>query len=220
MNLSEVDRTLYEHLRLALVAAGYLPDITSFSDSTLYEQALEALRASGDLVELMGVGHREDRDEIVPGRVVIDYAGSSEGSFSAFPEYCYERIGNGATSTFDKFAFPDEIKDVGYDIRTISTTRAQDRKIHEVVNKVLGFKRYLASWSDADTDLTGQDVLLRQEDDRYINGTRYIEHRYVYEFKDLDLQGFTRIDENIPALVNFPDVTDSTILKERTDPLG
>jgi hypothetical protein len=220
MTLTEVDRTLYEHLRLALVAAGYLPDITAYVNSTAYAAALKALADAGGLVELKGVGHREERDEIVPTRVVIDYSDSSPGSFSGFPEYLYERVGAGVDSTFNKFAFSEEVKDIQYDIRVISANRAQDRLVHNVINSVLGFRKYLSGWSETSQALDGEKLLLTQQDDRYINGTKYIEHRYIYIARDVDIQGFTQVGADIPTLKTFPEVVASTTLQERTEELG
>lgn len=70
--LKDIDRTLFEILRLAVVNAGMYPDITKYTNRKDFEAAKDALRASGvELVEPVGVGSWPSKDERTSCKIVL-----------------------------------------------------------------------------------------------------------------------------------------------------
>lgn len=72
ISLKDIDRTLFEILRLAVVNAGMYPDITKYKSRKDFEAAKESMRSSGiELVEPVGVGAWPSKDERTSSKLVL-----------------------------------------------------------------------------------------------------------------------------------------------------
>ena len=139
----ELDRTLFEHVRLSLVELGHLPDIVTFvGDPTGYATAKVAL--GSNLIEIHGVGYGDTRDDKKPNEIVIDRSGAKNGSIGASPAYQFEAYDAGSGSIkYRKYELPDGSRDVDYTIRTITNRASTERIMTEILYGVFGQNRYI-----------------------------------------------------------------------------
>lgn len=97
-----IERSMYERLRLRLVAMGLTPDILEMDSMAEYVAALEAIKASkGYSVELFGASSYESRGEKKHSRMVLDWVMFSVGDIGTSPGVNYAKEEDGSFSSFN-----------------------------------------------------------------------------------------------------------------------
>ena len=103
MKIEEIDRGIFEAIRLLLVSEGLLPDITLYPDTPTglanYLAAKETLKASifdNEIVEIKGVGASYKRGKKVTSTIFVDRTGEDKGDVGGF-----------AVSDFDEYQTED-----------------------------------------------------------------------------------------------------------------
>lgn len=147
----ELDRSMYEYIRIGLVRAGLLPDISLYTTAASYKAAKDSLRASlagsnKRLVELFGVANMDARDGKTDAKITIDRMGTPIGSMGAFGAYYYSSDNALNPTLYNIYGYPDRAIDIVYDVRIISRTTEMERIAHHVVYRNLGVNRYHLSY--------------------------------------------------------------------------
>lgn len=193
MRLSQADRTIYELLRVAIVDAGYLPDVTLFNNADDYKAAKQVITDSGkELIELFGVGAAEKRDVRSFCKIVINRKNVKRGSMGAVGLTMYDEVTVANVTTFKKTQMPDYSADVEYELRVICEKASYDRICFDIILSALGQTKYVKAfdddalvmdWDDDQNVLINSTILnmdLSQED--------MIERMYRYEMVDCWVQ--------------------------------
>lgn len=194
-----VERTIFEMLRLAVVAAGLLPDATLFTTIPAYEAAKAALALTlpGKVVtEVYGVGMPYARNEIVPNRIYIDPNSRERGTLAGFSSTYYEKQ---VDTTFNQYEYPDFTEDLSYSIRVITGSVDNKRRLAALVTNTLGLRRYHPSIKD-DSTLTGERFLVERTGVIEVGDVKFFEEMFIYSVSDLWLQDFKLLRTNIPEL--------------------
>ena len=139
--LEEIDRTLFELIRLKLVKYGLLPDITQYTSLQDYKSAKDAIESSGkEVVEIRGVGTAEARDTKLSHEIIIDRKGASVGVLGGYPATQFvEDTENG---TLSKQYLPDATNNIEYEIRVISNSIKYERILSQLIYQTLGIRKY------------------------------------------------------------------------------
>ena len=182
----ELDRTFYEVLRLELVALGYLPDITQYTVESDYAAAKEAIVTSGkEVIELFGVGASIARDEKTNSKITIDRKSGGSGTIGSSGLFYYEPYTDGTQRKFRKMAYPDQTKNIRYEIRTIAKTRAYEVIMQDILYNLFDQKKYLNT-IDVNTELfTDKKFLVKYEGDVDVSVVRYKERMFSYLVPDI-----------------------------------
>jgi hypothetical protein len=152
-----IERSIVERLRLAAVAAGYLPDQTAYPNITDYRTAITAIAngAAGFAVEVFGHSNSQDkgikkvpRIAYIPGRVVPGDVGLE---FTATYEPVYEGEGDLRVLTqWLKKKIPMETGDFQFEIHIVTETAEQHRILNHIFHKALGMRRFIPLYNDLD----------------------------------------------------------------------
>lgn len=154
--ITELDRSLYESVRLKLVSEGIYPDILQYPTPEAFESAKEAMRQQGIiLTEPVGVSSTRDKLEKGINRVVILRDSIEIGGFSSSASYIYagfykkvlkgdyveeEYVDpvyfNEAVERdelfYKKYKLPSSQKIVNYDMRLITSNIEEERKLLDI----------------------------------------------------------------------------------------
>lgn len=194
MTFEELDRTVFELIRLQVVAAGYLVDMTAYGTEAAYVAANDVLKDSlpdKQLIHVFGVGKPSGREEIVESRIVIDRVNSELGTIGAFPEQYFEDNGD---DTFDKVDMASNTEDVMYDIRIITNKIKFERVCRQIVRDALGIKKYITSIT------TSENMFIQMIDDVPLTATENIEISLRFVISDLFLEQEIVVNQSIPKL--------------------
>ena len=153
ITLEQVDRSLYNHLRIGLSIAGLLPrieDYLSTNDNEGYQLARKLIKeaektTNKPLVDLFGVGTGETReDEAENTKVVLNRSSIDLGSVGGLFTTYHEEQG----SKFTRVKNPDNTFDIRYEVRVITKKTAYERLILSLIFSIFGTTRYLPVYSD------------------------------------------------------------------------
>lgn len=206
MTLAQLDRTIFEYLRLELVLAGYLPayPVTGVLDGQEWEAAL--LAHTGTLVEIFGVGVPTNRGSKEGNRIVINRKTMEIGGLGGNTTYFEKNEPNNPLSTFTKRIRGLQSYNVFYEIRSVSADVKTDRIITELIIKVLGAGRYLAMFKDGPNVLREFDtnrLLLRWNGTADIRATDQLEQMHKYYFEDVWIGEDQILNAAVPPLTKI-----------------
>lgn len=153
----QAERSIYEAIRLETIANGFLPDITAAVNEAEWQAARTALIATltkpSGIVDILGVGSPEGRNESLLNRIVIDRESSVPGTIGGAPSVRFNAttgVDGEAGTKFEKVTLPTLSEDVTYEITLISNHIFMDRVMRGIVKNVLKNRYYLPTY-DADT---------------------------------------------------------------------
>ena len=214
-SFEEVDRTVYNTIRLLLVAGNHLPDVMSFPATEQgkldYQAAKDAL--GDDLIEIFGVGTGNRRGLKDCNRIVINRKNGSPASsgMGGYPATkLVQTVPNPATPAdkrWRKEYLPDAALDLHYDIRVISSTTKYERVMSTVLHTAIGLRRYMLAYSPDLSALSGKNFLVFYNTDTeiaadYLND--WAERMYFYTVADIWLDtGLHTISDAIVPLTSI-----------------
>lgn len=202
-SLDELDRTLYELLRLELVSAGLLPDITVMANEAAYIAAKAAIRAANkEVVEIFGVGAAPARDEKTTSKIVIQRKGVVGGSIGANNLVHYRPyVAAGNVNKFRKIKYPSMTKSIRYEVRIIASGRDTEVILTNILYKVLGQQKCLNAF-DGVSAFGSKKFVLNYDGDVDLNGGgAFMERLFSYSINDIFIDTETVISSNIVPMI-------------------
>lgn len=143
----EIERSIFERIRLELVDKGYSPDITtmntgSAADQQTYNTALKLIKDTlGFSIELFGSGsYQKNQDKKVP-RIVIDKGIFIEGELGGDQTRMFQL--NDAGTEFDALIRPSQTSDLYISIHLVANTTEQIRICQGILSLALQVRGYL-----------------------------------------------------------------------------
>lgn len=224
MKLEDVDRTVYQNLRVKLVLDQLIVDVTTVADPAAYMIARRDLAAANGLglvSELFGVGAPKKRDTKSNSKITIDRKDARPGTVGGSPAIRFIPRDVDGTIVFDKYKLWDQTYNFVYEIRTMSETAEMDRRIQETIDRVFGVRRYIKSWDDAtQLFLTTEESMLfvkLQNSVQVASVDDFIERVIRIEIDDVFISNMellqaaipemSSVTMNIEGLVEFPNMT-------------
>lgn len=207
---NEIDRGIFENIRVALVDAGLLPDITQYNTEDDYTTAKRVLSAQltsqgKELVELFGVGASHDRDEKTFAKIVINRKTANSGTLGGAGLFYYEKwLDQQGHDRYRKLAYPEQSRTITYEIRCIAASRSSEVTMTNTLYKVLGQKRSIATVSD--NDIINEDkkffISYNGDIDVSIGGDDFLERLFSYIVPDVFLDEANVVNPNIAPMTS------------------
>lgn len=225
VSYTELDNMFFETLRLAVVEAGYLPDVTSFNtpdrqtNSANYKAAKEALRQASKLTEVFNTGSFEAMGEKTINKVVIVRGSKNIGTIGGWPgtqvvldkaQWDDGRLwdtynesdsveNRNADSTFTKSFLPDNSSNIDYQIKLITNNANWDNILSSIIDNVIPQKRFLNTVDDYG-NYTDKAVLVRSLGDVNISAFNFMERTFRFRVHDVCIQNPKVLRTNIPVM--------------------
>lgn len=184
----KVERSVFELIRLKLVAGGYLPDITTFSVDKpgydLYQQAIAAVvQAKGFCIEIFGASSPQAKGFKKVPRIVIKTRSYRPGELGNQPNLSFVPVGpaNDPTS-FEGKKLPPTTSNLKLEIHLVAKSSKQDRVLHNIIQQTLTTRRYVPIYDNPTMKFFLIDTGFLDLEDL---DEGVIERVYNYEAKDI-----------------------------------
>jgi hypothetical protein len=184
-SLAQLDRTIYEHLRLEIVKAGYLPDITLFTDGEGWQAARDTLRAAlvgNELIDVFGVGAADERGEWTGAKIVINRTTEASGTIGAGLSV-YKRIVGG----FEKTQLPQTTTNITYEVIVTATGVRTERIMSEIVSRAFGRMKHIGVFNNDGTISNEDKVFIRQTQKFDQSSLYFLQKNITFTLQDLFL---------------------------------
>ena len=114
-SIDEIDRAIFEAIRLSLVGANYLPDVLSFANTTLFRAELDSRRNNNTpTIEVIGDSPYEVKGGLDHSRIIVEQKRTKQGSIKSGIARAYlQNIDN----TYNELRYPSGSVHIEYDIR-------------------------------------------------------------------------------------------------------
>lgn len=144
-SLTNIDRTIYENIRLVLVSLGHLPDITQFNNTTQYQAAKQVIKGSAKaLINIHGTGVAESRDKKQSHTIIINRKVITPTNIGGGTEHFEANKNNaGETSSFTKKKYPQKSTNISYEVRIITNSMKIERLLTGIIFSSLGYHKSL-----------------------------------------------------------------------------
>lgn len=197
ITLEELDFTIRLLLENKFVELGYYPDEDVVPN---IEAAIDALGASGDLVQVSGNTNYLDKGEVRDATVTVNRDGirPAESNLANNNEYVVQNgqrpDGDGVlVDAYDVYKLPELTKDIEYDIRVVCEKITQEYKIYDAILATLPERGIMSIFElQSPHDVAeGKTVYIEAQGVVDLSGNNYIEKSYRYLVKDAIIQPLT-----------------------------
>ncbi|HOZ81944.1 MAG TPA: hypothetical protein PLJ18_11510 [Niabella sp.] len=220
---SEISDGIFEVIRKAVVAGGYLPDFVSAGSSSAYQSAKGAIISSGkEVIEVFNVGTYKSKGEDMNNNIIINRASVVPAKIGTGKEIAFVQNDNG---TFDKIHTPDTRYDIMYSISYNTISEKYAEIIEDIILNAFESRKFIrAVRSNGDIIMNVLDDYNNDLSDDFggsiesienvagfwlmnrgfvdTSGTNFIEKQWRFEAINIDLIGWKNID-TVPQLVQF-----------------
>lgn len=209
--IEDVERSLFESIRLILVEHGYLPDITQFTDDDAgvlaWNTAIQTVIANkGFCIELFGSSSSQKKYEKKIPRMVILPKRFIPGDLGSGPEALYEPT---LDNKFTKLRQADRTSEYQYEIALISNSAKQDRIMHSVLKVAIPSRGYVNFYKPYDPQEFFVEQYSYRESPDTTSGIN--EKFYMYRAPDIFERGEQSTGEIITPIntINIDTINDN-----------
>lgn len=174
-----LDITIYELIRIALVAGGWLPDRTLYGpgDEGAFFAAIQVLKDAGHYIALHNIQRNIAKGERELNAVYILHRRRKEAA-SAIGQVSY------VNQNQRQVTVPDSKWDITYEIRYVASSYAISITLQQLIANLFPIRKYF-TLLDLSGQPTDEKVLIAYETDIEVNGTDRIEWAYQYTAFDI-----------------------------------
>lgn len=141
LTLDDIDKTIYEAIRLQCVAYGLLPDITISSDYELEKNLIAAER--GGYIEVFGQASWFSRGKKMTNRFVVDRHTITKGDIGGGFTLTEEYVDDNGDTRVRVWKAPQQSKDILYEIRFVGLDNTFELVSHQILTKALSDNKYI-----------------------------------------------------------------------------
>lgn len=196
--LAQIDRAIFEAIRLKLVVEGHLPDKVSINDAALYESEKQAIKdnLNKTLIEVFGVGPYTGRSELKYNHIIVDRI-SENDNLAKVADYEYEQ--DLITNEFTRYALPDTYSDIEYQITFKTNSIRIERLIDNLLREALP-KRGSLKGLNTDRSQTSQVFAYhRQSSINMSNEPIFIEKIYPLTVQQVLIEPKIEVEKSVPV---------------------
>lgn len=199
--LEQVDRALYNLLRLAFVQAGILPDITTYPNNptgaSSYHSDKEALATC---VELLGIGSRNSRGDKEPHTLIINRSDVIPSvGIGGQNKTVYTPVGDvKANGIYKAEKVPDSALNFEYELRLYTDSAEVLRTVHSILLQTLGTSRYIPVYEDYQTVKEGAYLYCQFRDFVELSDADLLEFRFTFYLLDVWISDSSLSSDIVP----------------------
>lgn len=198
--LEDIDRAIYNKLRIGLVDLGLLPDVAAYTgDVAGYNAAKSALP---NVVEIFGVGSGLSRNEMNISHVTVNRVNMSQGSLGAGPVTNFVEYENGTGDTrFKKVKHLAATKNLQYEVRLFTDSTYIERVVSSLILDSLSTVAYIHTYDDIDV-VSENCFFLKNDGDVNMSTPEWMEWQYRYTAQDIWIGSETIIRDDIVPMTS------------------
>lgn len=191
-SLEQLDRTIYEHLRLETVRAGYLPDITQYTSGTAWQSARNTLRGTlgGQLIDVFGVGSGDEREELTGAKIIVNRTDERNGSIGAGGS-----IMQAVNDGFVKSTLPQTCSSITYEVIVSADSVKYERIISNIVSRAFGKMRHIKMVQSNGTLSTVDSIFIRLAQKLDQSSLYFIQKLCTFIVEDIFLSTDVTVDD-------------------------
>ncbi len=190
--LDQIDKGIYEALRLVAVVAGYLPDITVHTNKLAYDTALQAIKTAGKQpINLYGVGAWKAKEQLKFNTIVVERTQRELSTIGYNGTKYYEP---NATTGFDVMQRPIETASIKYNVSLVARNSQEEKELATLIGKALGTAKTHHGYNDNGTATTDVFWVFREQIVN-LSDRDFIEYQFRYKTSELFLEQDIKIDE-------------------------
>lgn len=205
LTLTQIDRGIFEALRLETVRLGYLPDIRTFDTAASYQTAIKGWKvATGKLpIEIWGVANYKDRASGTANNIVINRTGRPVGLIGAGTiDFVKQEPDLAGVTKYTKIRLPERSYNVTYTVTYNTESAFYDRVISQIIGGALGSRKYLMGVDNTNTVLeNGFWLFYGTEADT--SGSDFMERTLTYAVREVFLENEVILETDIPELKTY-----------------
>lgn len=199
LTLKQIENGISEAIRLKIVAAGYLPDITEYDDPEEYQAAREDIKTGGKaIIECFVGGSYKSNEERKENDIIVRRYGKDPARTGTLPTLQYEKVSG--KDEFTKILTTEGLFDLTYKVTYICYNENYADIIEQILHVALGTRRVLAALDDEGEEMGKFSFEYKNFVD--LSSTDFIERAFMYLITDIDLMGDTEFD-NVPMMTEF-----------------
>lgn len=196
--LEQIDRAVFEAIRLELVAQGYTPNITLHTTEIAYNTALQAIKTSGKQpINIYGVGEWRAKKELKYNTIIVERVNRTLSGLGYHGEVYYTLNGS---NKYDKKQTPYETAQLAYDVTVVCDNVSSERVLQKILYAALDVAKTLQGVNTNGTNTTNTFLLFRQS---VVNqsGADFIEYIFRYNTSELFLETDKIIEADLPRIL-------------------
>jgi hypothetical protein len=196
----QVDKGIYEAIRLVLVESGYTPDVVIYNTEALYKAQLLVIKANGkNPVNLYGVGSWKAKEELKFSTIVIERTREGLSPIGYRGTTYFEPDGAGK---FDMKQVSFETTTITYTISMVVKNSSDEKTVSYLLRKALGVTRELKGLNVDGTYTTGTFRIFR-DDIVDVGSESMIEKKMIYKTSELILEEDRIIGEKVSPITDI-----------------
>lgn len=203
ISIELLERTIYAHLVNAIVAAGYLPDRSLYTDEIDFENARAQIRANkGFIIDLYSVTSplaKEGKNDV---KIVILRRNTAQGNIGASNTTFYKE-NNGR---FDKYLRRGNTRTFPFEFRTIGNIVSAQRVMEQILYDTYGSASYLPvldSFASTKVFDPKKKFLFVANGGVDVSVGQMTEKIYMYNALDIFVEKPVKILEDIPPVTEI-----------------
>lgn len=212
-NIQELlERSIYHNLRYTTVAAGYLPDISTYdienpdiniaiAENTRFEDDMKMVASDkGFAVELFSNGPSQQRGELQVPRIVLETESFLPGELGLDTTKNYSKNEDGTFTAYDN-TWLTQTSDFYFQLRLLSNSTKQQRVLNGIMLHTLPRRGYMKWVGETELRTTG-NLFVNFVSHAEFNHTEegIVEKIYRYEIKDVHEMEPTELAQVIAAM--------------------
>jgi hypothetical protein len=199
--LTQIDRGIFEALRLALVEANYLPDILVHTTENDYNNALQTIKSNGKIpVNLYGVGSWKAKQKLQFNTIIIERKERNLSPLGYRGMSITSKKINGIG--FETKKIPFETTELKYNIVLVCEDVKNERELHSIIMNTFDVFKELKGLND-DGSFTEDTFLLMGGNVINTSDADIIEVQFRYKTSELILLDIKTLDGNVAELQNI-----------------
>lgn len=201
--LDEIDRGIFEVLRLKIVAGGYFPNEPDFlpANESGFQSAKDAIISGGkELIELFGTGDA-DSSEDIKGNMIWIERNTVEPASTGIKQHDFIELKSTGPNVYTRKRSQDTNYDITYDVRYVTKSTKYGRIIEQLLIETFGTRKYLNA-IDSNGDNTSC-FWIKRVNQFDVSGPDFMERGISLMAENINLEGSTIVRDDIAQITDF-----------------
>lgn len=166
LNLTQVNvqRSIFEAIRLVCVSEGYTPDVTVVTTQSNWDTALKAIvTAKGFAIEIFGSSSNQSKGAKKVPRITVHPSRIVPGDIGLDVHQGVTKRDPNDPSKYIKYTPPYDLFQASFDIHLVSDTGEQEAILNAILFQALGTRKFIPYVTDVVAD-QGQIFFIQEQE--------------------------------------------------------